>query len=233
MFVKGFPAGPWGTNCFVVADKPGADALIIDPGMDSVAGIAQIVNDNALRPAAVLLTHGHLDHTFSVFPVCDSHDIPAFIHADDRGMLADPISGFSRQMAQAVNSMLGKSWRWREPKHVEEMGDQQLLEVLGLPITVHHTPGHTPGSSVFALPADDTTPELLFSGDLLFAGSIGRTDLPGGSHSQMLTSLATVLPRFSDATLVLPGHGDITDMATERATNPYLTNTDTKPGRRL
>lgn len=223
MLIEGFPAGPWGTNCFVVADSAGSECLIIDPGMDAMAGVTAIVEKHRLHPAAVVLTHGHLDHTWSVLPVCSHSNVPAYIHSRDRAMLADPAVGMSRDMMAAVEQLTGGTLHFGEPDDVIELGDNETIELLGVPLKVRHTPGHTPGSVVFSLPATTELPPVLFSGDLLFAGSIGRTDLPGGDSATMMRSLQTVLPSYADDTVVLPGHGPQTTMGAERRTNPFLT----------
>ena len=129
----------------------------------------------------MLLTHGHLDHTFSVTPVCGARDIPAYIHPDDDGMLADPMSGLSAE----TRAMFGGRLQWSEPDDVSRSADGEVLRLAGLELTVDHAPGHTRGSVAFRLPydGDERVPEVMLSGDLLFAGSIGRTDLPGGDHA--------------------------------------------------
>jgi len=224
VFVTGFPAGPWGTNCFIAADGPGHECIIIDPGKDAAEPIREIVTENKLRPIAVLLSHGHLDHTWSVVPVADGYEIPAYIHPGDRHMLTNPLSGISsdmRMMLAQINA--GKSVD-TDPSDVLELSDNLDLEIAGIPLTTAHAPGHTPGSIVFKYAGAHDTPPLLFSGDLLFQGSIGRTDLPGGDHTAMLQSLQRVLTPLPDDMVVLPGHGGQTTMAAERATNPFLTN---------
>lgn len=227
MLVTGFPAGPWGTNCFVVAAEPGSECLVIDPGMNAMAGIDEIVGKHRLRIAAVVLTHGHLDHTWSVLPVCEGAGVPAYIHSDDRALLADPALAFSAEMVAAVRQMTGGQLEFAEPDEVVELADGGTIDLLGVSLGVRHAPGHTPGSTIFTADADGERPPLVFSGDLLFAGSIGRTDLPGGDSAQMMASLARVLPPLADETIVLPGHGPQTTMAAERATNPYLTGLET------
>lgn len=222
MLVTGFPAGPFGTNCFIVADGPGAECLVIDPGMDALDGVGDLLAKHRLHPAAVVLTHGHLDHTWSVVPLCESAGVPAYIHPGDRPMLADPSVGVSRQMMAMAQRLTGGEG-FAEPEDVVEIGDGDRIDLLGVTLGVRHAPGHTPGSIVFTTEATGDLPPLLFSGDLLFAGSIGRTDLPGGDSRQMMESLARVLPDLADETVVLPGHGPQTTMAAERATNPYLT----------
>jgi hydroxyacylglutathione hydrolase len=220
MLVVGFPAGPFGTNCFLVASAAKSECLVIDPGMDALPGIEATVEEHGLRPTAVLLTHGHLDHTWSVFPVCSGYDIPAYIHPDDAGQLHDPLSGVSQQMALALQHMAGERMPRIEPDEVRDLGDGESLDLVGVQLTVRHGPGHTPGSVSF----HGATPHapVMFSGDLLFEGSIGRTDLPGGDHSAMLRSLATVVLPLPDDTVVLPGHGGQTTVGRERRSNPYL-----------
>jgi hydroxyacylglutathione hydrolase len=223
VLVAAFPAGPWGTNCYVIAAAAGEECLVIDPGMDASPGIADIVREHALRPAAVLLTHGHLDHMWSVTPVAGAYDATAYIHPGDRHLLSDPMAGIAPETAQML---LGGSYEFAEPDDVRELADGQRLSLAGLELTEDHTPGHTAGSVTFRSPYQGTgdVPELMFSGDLLFAGSIGRTDLPGGDHPTMLRSLAAKVLPLSDAIVVLPGHGPQTTIGRERAANPYLQN---------
>jgi hydroxyacylglutathione hydrolase len=218
VLVSGFPAGPPGTNCFVVAPAPGERCLVIDPGIGATDPLLEVLDRHRLRPAAVLLTHGHIDHTFSVVPVCEANDVPAWIHPDDRGQLTDPLRWLGVPPGTPLMGM--PSLPAAEPADLRELADGDTLELAGLRLGVRHTPGHTLGSVVFTL---DTADEpLLFAGDLLFAGSIGRTDLPGGSYPAMLESLARVVLPLDDATVVHPGHGPDTTIGRERATNPYL-----------
>jgi hydroxyacylglutathione hydrolase len=218
VLVSGFPAGPPGTNCFVVAPGPGERCVVIDPGIDAAGPLAELLDRHRLRPAAVLLTHGHLDHTYSVVPVCDDAQVPAWIHPDDRGQLTDPLGWLGAPPGTPVMGLT--SLPTAEPAEVRELADGDTLELAGLSLGVLHTPGHTLGSVVFTLTGPDAP--LLFAGDLLFAGAIGRTDLPGGSYPAMLDSLARVVLPLDDATVVHPGHGPDTTIARERATNPYL-----------
>jgi glyoxylase-like metal-dependent hydrolase (beta-lactamase superfamily II) len=220
MLVVGFPAGPFGTNCFLAADGAGSECVVIDPGMDALPGIEEAVREHRLRPAAVLLTHGHLDHTWSVYPVCSGYGIPGYIHPQDAGQLSDPLSGVSGQMAMALQHMAGDRMPRIEPDEVRPLADGEVLELVGIELQVRHGPGHTPGSVSFHGRTDRAP--LMFSGDLLFEGSIGRTDLPGGDHGAMLRSLADVVLPLADDTLVLPGHGGQTTVGRERASNPFL-----------
>ncbi|MES9541240.1 MBL fold metallo-hydrolase [Actinomadura sp. NPDC000600] len=218
MLVAGFPAGSFAANCYVVAPAAGEECVIIDPGQDAEAGIEGILREHRLKPVAVLLTHGHLDHVWSVAPVCGAKDVPAYVHPDDRDLLTDPAKGLSLGPGQQLFGGLELS----EPDDVRELADGAVLELAGMSFTVDHAPGHTPGSVTFRTPKTQEVPDVMFTGDLLFAGSIGRTDLPGGSYEQILASLSRVCLTMPDETAVLPGHGDQTTIGRERATNPFL-----------
>ena len=220
MLIAGFPAGPWGTNCYVVATEPGAECVVVDPGKDAAQGVAEVVREHRLKPVSVLVTHGHIDHMWCVAPVAGSYDSTAWIHPEDRHLLTDPMAGISPETA---SMLLGAKAEFAEPDDVRELADGQTLELAGLRLVVDHTPGHTPGSVTFRTPyGDQGISELMFSGDLLFAGSIGRTDLPGGDHPTMLRSLRDHVLTLPDDVVVLPGHGEQTSIGRERATNPFL-----------
>nr|WP_221200148.1 MBL fold metallo-hydrolase [Nocardioides soli] len=218
--IAGFPAGPWGTNCYVAATGPGSECVVIDPGKDAADGVAEVVREHRLKPVAVLVTHGHVDHMWCVAPVAGTYDATAWIHPADRHLLTDPMAGLSRESAQML---LGGQYEFAEPDDVRELADLQEVELAGLRFAVDHTPGHTEGSVTFRTPFDrEDVSEVMFSGDLLFAGSIGRTDLPGGDHQTMLRSLTTKVLPLADDIVVLPGHGEQTSIGRERATNPFL-----------
>ncbi len=216
VLVTGFPAGAFAANCYLVAPAPGEECVIIDPGQDAERGIEELLDRYRLKPSAVLLTHGHVDHMWSVAPVCGAKGVPAYIHPDDRELLADPGKGLS---LLAKQQFMG-GMTFAEPDDVRQLSDGDVITVAGLDITIGHTPGHTPGSVTFRSGEDDL--DALFTGDLLFAGSIGRTDLPGGDHATILKSLARTLT-LPDETIVLPGHGPQTTIGDERSTNPFLT----------
>ena len=222
MFITGFPAGAWGTNCYVLAAAPGEPCLIVDPGQASIDRVHQIVRENRLVPAAVLLTHGHMDHVWSVAPVSRDFDIPAFIHVNDRYRLADP-AGSSLVAARAqLLAMTKDSLELTEPSDVRLLPEGGAnIEIAGITLGVRHAPGHTEGSVVFEAPREDEA-DVLFSGDVLFQGSIGRTDLPGGDSASMDRSLRTVIWPLPDEMIVLPGHGPQTTIGAERAANPFL-----------
>jgi hydroxyacylglutathione hydrolase len=240
VLVAHFPAGSFAANCYLVAPAAGEECVIIDPGQDAAPGVDEAVREHRLKPVAVILTHGHIDHIWSVAPVCGARNIPAFIHPDDRGLLTDPARGFGlgagRQLFGGVTLT--------EPDDVRELSDGTVLELAGLSFTAEHAPGHTPGSVTFRAPlrkpagstgsvgavgsAGSAEPtgsggeQVIFTGDLLFAGSIGRTDLPGGDYAMILDSLARVCLTLPDEVAVLPGHGPQTTIGRERATNPFL-----------
>lgn len=222
VLVTGFPAGAFAANCYLVAPAPGEECVIIDPGQDAQRGIEELLDRYRLKPIAVLLTHGHIDHMWSVAPVCGAKGIPAYIHPDDREMLADPARGMS---LMAKQQFLG-GMTFSEPDDVKALRDDEIIPLGGLNFRVGHAPGHTPGSVTFRSAEDDL--DALFTGDLLFAGSIGRTDLPGGDHETILRSLARTLT-LPDATVVLPGHGPTTTIGDERTTNPFLTQLPPAP----
>ncbi len=245
MLIAGFPAGSFAANCYLVAPGAGAECVIIDPGEDAEQGIEDVIARYRLRPVAVLLTHGHIDHIWSVAPVCGAKEIPAYIHPADRGLLTDPARGFGLRPGQRLFGGL----TFAEPDDVVELSDGITLDLAGVKLVVDHAPGHTPGSVTFRVPAgtaepgrtgpggsgqaggepSDPSDGVLFSGDLLFAGSIGRTDLPGGDYPAILDSLARVCLALPGPTQVLPGHGPATTIGAERASNPFLAGL-TPPG---
>ncbi len=216
MLIAGFPSAATDTNCWVVAPAAGERCVVIDPGIGITGRLDEVIAENRLHPVAVLLTHGHFDHTFSVLPVCQARDVPAYIHPGDRPQLSDPWSGVGMPKGTPLFGTL----TFAEPDGVIELGDRDKISIAGLDFAVTHAPGHSRGSVVFGLSGADDA--VLFSGDVLFAGSIGRTDLPGGSMAAMTASLQNVIVPMDDATIVHPGHGPSTSIARERATNPFL-----------
>jgi hydroxyacylglutathione hydrolase len=243
VLVTSVEAAAFGTNCYVIASAAGEQCIVVDPGIGVMTALDEVLAEHRLRPAAVLLTHGHLDHVFSVAPVCGARGITAYIHPDDTEMLADPAKGLSADLSQ----MFGGRLPYAEPEDVTELPNGGTISVAGLEITVDHAPGHTRGSVLFRLPAAGTSSpaagiswpgapldveEVCLSGDVLFAGSIGRTDLPGGSMDAMWLSLRDKILPLDDTTVVLPGHGPATTIGRERASNPYLREvTDLVSGR--
>lgn len=228
MLTVTFPAAAFATNCYVIADGPGEECLIVDPGIGVEETLREVLLEHRLKPAAVLLTHGHLDHVYSVTPVCGG-DTAAYIHGEDRYRLADPLAIIGPAMLSMMEQQFGAKATWREPERIVEVTDRERLTLAGLDLEVLHAPGHTEGSVMFGFDQvpDGIDPSVgvdrtMVSGDVLFAGSIGRTDLPGGDHAAMQRSLRDVVLPLPDSTLVLTGHGPATTMGRERTTNPYL-----------
>ena len=213
MLIRVHPAPMFATNCWVLAAEKGSECIIVDPGMPDIsAEIEMIIEEEGLKPVAVLLTHGHLDHTFSVIPLADGYGIPAYIHSEDRKALLHPELLLSKEFASSLTTK-----EWNEPNEVQELKNNQKFEAVGLDITAIHAPGHTAGSLMFTV-----NDEVLISGDVLFAGSIGRTDQPTGSQEAMARTLKTKVIPLGDHLRVLPGHGPDTTIEYERRTNPYL-----------
>jgi hydroxyacylglutathione hydrolase len=200
--------------------------VIIDPGMDAAARVAELILEHRLKPVAVILTHGHLDHMFSVTPLCRSYASTCWVHPDDRVLLADPFRAMGLETRLLLERLTGRPAAFTEPDDVRELTDGAEVAVAGLRFSAIHTPGHTPGSTMFqtAYQGHPDVDSVVFSGDVLFAGSIGRTDLPGGNLADMLKSLRTKVLPLPDTVAVLPGHGPQTTMARERVGNPYLQN---------
>jgi hydroxyacylglutathione hydrolase len=206
--LEGYTTGRWASNCYIVAARSGDAAVIIDPGEDAGSLIAERVAALGLRVEAVLLTHGHLDHIWSAKEVCDTAGVDAYIHPDDRWLLEDP---------GAALGVLGMPRLQIDvPASLRDLADGQPLRFGGLDIQVRHTPGHTPGHCVFV------TDAIVFSGDLIFAGSIGRTDFPRGSMEDLMESIRRVVLPLPDDVVVLSGHGPETTVGQERRTNPFV-----------
>ena len=207
------------TNCWILATAAGQEALIVDPGIgrpNLVKSISEKISEHKLKPVAVLITHGHLDHMFSVVPLTTEIPMRTFISSDDRFLLTNPLAALDKGgVSEQLISAFGADFK--EPSDVVELEDFSHFEIAGLDIGAIFAPGHTKGSVVFTV-----NDEQLISGDVLFAGSIGRTDLPTGSASDMRKTLRERILTLPDGLNVLPGHGGQTTIATERVRNPYL-----------
>jgi hydroxyacylglutathione hydrolase len=223
VLIASFPTGPWQTNTYVVATGPGTECVVIDPGLGAESGVDELLADHRLKPVAVMLTHGHLDHMFSVTPLCRSHSAVCWIHPADRELLSDPLLAMGAEAREMLARLVPDHAGFVEPDEVRELVDSSTVELAGIDFRVAHAPGHTPGSVMYQTGDQSSGSDpVAFTGDVLFAGSIGRTDLPGGDVGQMLESLRTKVLPLPDPVVVLPGHGPSTTMATERATNLYL-----------
>jgi hydroxyacylglutathione hydrolase len=208
MDVRSFTVGPVQENCYL-ARRDGADrAILVDPG-EVAPRLLAAISELGVGLDAILLTHTHFDHVGAVAPVARATGAPVYCPKLEVPVLQDimsfvPWPGFGPF----------ESW---DPEETVEGGER--LTLAGLDIDVLFTPGHSPGHVTYAIPGEG----LLFAGDVLFQGSIGRTDLPGGDTPTLLASIAGLLERFDDETTVYPGHMGTTTLGRERATNPFLT----------
>ncbi|MDP8957551.1 MAG: MBL fold metallo-hydrolase [Actinomycetota bacterium] len=202
MFLEAFSDNPFGTNCWLLSAEGNDDAVVIDPGFEA-ARVHSLLREAGKRPVAVLATHGHYDHVGAAAEVCGD-DIPFFIHEEDALAMSDP-AAWGAGMPVPIAT----------PKDLRTFSDGETVEFAGIALEVMHTPGHTPGSTCLR------SPDLLFSGDLVFRGAIGRYDFPNSSASDMFASLRRFLS-LPDPLPVHPGHGDSTTVELERATNPFL-----------
>ncbi|MBT3375986.1 MAG: MBL fold metallo-hydrolase [Lentisphaerae bacterium] len=201
--IRTFPVGMLQVNCYVVWAPPSTAAAVIDPG-DDAEEILAFLEQESLTAAAVLLTHAHVDHIGGVPGIARATGVPVYVHAEDVPLYTSPENALPPWVPAAVGL----------PKPVTA---PPTIE--GLTFDVLHTPGHTPGGVCFYFADDD----LLISGDTLFAGSIGRTDLPGGDMATLMGSLQRVIADVPTDTVVYPGHGPTTTIGRERASNPYIT----------
>lgn len=218
MQIVGFPAGMFQTNCYIVSDDAG-DCVIVDPGQDSEEQVRRQVSEAGLKPRAVLLTHGHLDHIWNAQQVADHYGVPAYIHPEDREMLADPAKGLSLDLSAML-----KDVAFTEPAEVIEVFDGDTLTFGSMVFDVDHVPGHSPGSVSFRITVEtEQGPRMVvLGGDVLFQDGVGRTDLPAGDTEVLLQSIAKKFLVLDDDAVVLPGHGPSTTIGRERRSNPFL-----------
>ena len=223
MFLATLPTGHWQANCYMVAAPGSADCVVIDAGQDAAAGVRQLLTEHQLRPKGVLATHGHFDHVASAAEIADEYNVPLWIHSADRDLLSEPAAGLGADGA-ALLKQLGVGLQ-AEPARVEELDGLTELNLARLRFTVTHAPGHTGGSVLLGLDYNGRNTQInriVFTGDVVFAGSVGRTDLPGGDARVMNRTLREVVLARPVTAALLPGHGPQTTMARERATNPHL-----------
>ncbi len=207
MILEMLTVGPFQENCYIIGDEESGAGALIDPG-DEAARIALAVEQTKLDVEKIIITHAHIDHVGAVATLVDEYACPVLMHAE-----AEPMLKQLPTQAMMMGMRFGKV-----PKVDGYIEDEEVLEVGGLRLRSLYTPGHAPGHLSFYL--EDET--LVFSGDALFAGSVGRVDLPGGSMEVLLRSIGQRLLTLPDETQVCSGHGPQTSIGDERASNPFL-----------
>src|SRR5262245_1506976 len=201
---------PFYKNGFVLGCERTHEAVIIDPG-DEVDELVGVVRDFDVEVQHILLTHAHVDHTTGVGAAKDAYDAPVHLHKDDL---------FLYEAAVQQGAMFG--FKVRQPPPVDVYYDGSPIFFGDYEVRVHHTPGHCPGGVCLQVGKKGSHGNDLFVGDTLFAGSIGRTDLPGGDHAVLMRSITGVLFPLGDTSIVHPGHGPDTTIERERTTNPFV-----------
>jgi glyoxylase-like metal-dependent hydrolase (beta-lactamase superfamily II) len=209
MIHKVIPVGPLQCNCSIIGDESTHEAMVIDPG-DEIEDIMAFVDRHGLKVKQIVVTHAHIDHVGGAMKLKQRTGAPILLNQNDEALL---------KMMDTQAAWVGM----RPPGKIavdQGLGDADRLKVGQLEATVMHTPGHTEGSICLYFPAE----QKLIAGDTLFAGSIGRTDLPGGSYAKIMDSLHTRVLALPDETVVIPGHGPMTTIGEERQSNPFLVN---------
>ena len=205
MRVERFPVGPLDNNLYLLTVTGSRDAIVVDPSLES-EHVLDTIRSRGLTVQKILLTHGHIDHIVMVKAFHEATGAPVWLHAEDRML-------YERGAAQALS--IGFTWPGTVPiAHWIEDGEE--VGIPGLEVRAVHTPGHSPGSVTFV------TSEGLIAGDVLFQGSVGRTDLPGGDWDTLLRAIRERVFPYPDATVVYPGHGPLTTIGHEKATNPFV-----------
>jgi glyoxylase-like metal-dependent hydrolase (beta-lactamase superfamily II) len=211
MIIETRAVAPFFKNGFLLADGGSREAVLIDPG-DEVEELIALASRQRFRVAYILLTHAHVDHVSGVARAKRAYGVPVALHRDDQ---------FLYDHAVQSGELFGLSVEQPPPVDIY-YGADSVFRVGPMEVRPHHTPGHCPGGVCLAVSEGDRPAKTLFVGDTLFAGSIGRTDLPGGDYDTLLASIRTVLFGFGDDAVVYPGHGPTTTIGRERASNPFL-----------
>lgn len=209
MQVQGFTTGVFQSNCYLIVDRTATDAVIIDPGQDSTRSLVDAAQTAGAKVHAVLLTHGHIDHVWNAAEVTRHFDIPSYLHPADRFMLDDPGAAIGAAVTR-------DAWALDIPSEVKDLNDGDQLKFGNLDFLAQHAPGHTPGHCIFK------TDGLIASGDLIMAGSVGRTDFPKSSTEELFDSIRRLILPLDDDYIIISGHGPETTVGKERASNPFL-----------
>lgn len=218
-FIEMLTLGMWAANCYIIGDAERGSAFVVDPGQDGAGPVRDVLAKRGVTCEAILLTHGHLDHLWSVPELVAELDVPVRMHAEDRWLWDSPAAAFGAP-PQALQAQFGLDWK-PPTDHLETFTGEVTMTVAGFTVQTRHTPGHTPGSSVF-LTRDVADAAVLVSGDLIFAGSVGRTDFPRGSWEEQARSIHDVVLPLEDDTVIISGHGPETTVGAERRSNPFV-----------
>ena len=210
--IRVMEVGPFGANCYLVTDSATRETVVIDPGAEGKS-ILKIIGEAGLKVVAIVNTHGHIDHVGADSAVREATGAPVLIHQADAEMLRSPMLNLSALLPAGEGGRL-------EPDRELAEGDRVAFG--GLSLEVRHTPGHSPGGISLVLGREPELPSLCFSGDTLFAGSIGRTDFPGGDWDTLEASIRNVIYALPERTVVLSGHGPDTTVGREKKGNAFV-----------
>ncbi len=233
MVVLGVPMGRFQTNCYVIGDRGAGTCVVVDPGETADQHVPSIVDQLGCTVEAILLTHAHVDHVWSVPQLAERWDVGVHLHPEDRWLFEGPQRSYGEYGPEELMRRYDLDWQ-PDMARLIDLSEGQTLTIGGAGFQVAHTPGHTPGHVTFLAEgladahvelvaggpgAHDT---MLLSGDLLFAGSVGRSDLVGGDGARLIAEIHRTAMALDDAIPVLPGHGPGTTVGHERRRNPFL-----------